>query len=199
MCSCLVFRGGRLCVGGGERSWRACPLVTNTVRKRAASLVKGECETEWTWNFLPCVSATDKLVFCLSPICAAFRLGLMSVSSKCLISSVKWKGQQILLLMPETQLHRMQIMSWGHWWTSWMESKRVFKYMLHVQFIGLEQEWGRGENSSLFLDCYWDFQSLNFQDELIAFLPISASHKPWIGSLAFVQCQSTLTSSFYLW
>lgn len=52
------------------RNWKACPLVTNTVRKRAASLVKEKCETEWTWNFLPCISATDNLVLPLSYLCS---------------------------------------------------------------------------------------------------------------------------------
>lgn len=47
----------------GIRNWRACPLVTNTVRKRAESLVKERCETEWTWNFSPCISATNSIGF----------------------------------------------------------------------------------------------------------------------------------------
>lgn len=155
---CLMFRGGQLFVGGGHKELKSMALGNKYSREKGSRF----CERKvWNWvnlKFFTLYFCHWSYWFCLSPICTAFRLGLMSVSSKCLISSVKWKGQQILLLMPETQLHKMQIMSWGHWWTSWMESKGVFKYMLCIQFIGLEQEWGRGENSSMFLDCYWDFQ-----------------------------------------
>lgn len=126
-----------------------------------------------------------------SPMCSAFRLALMSVSSKCPISSVRWKGREMLLLMPETRLHKTQIMSWGLWWISWMESK--FKYMLHIQHIGLGTVWGKEEQLhvlGLFLRC----PASKFWERINSFSShICLSFKPWITSSAFIQCQSALS------